>query len=466
MRIEITTNENGKTSTVTREFDMNNEGSLEDALNELGVLDEIRLIGEGENLVIDMRRMKDGGALEDMSMAMVIDPDEWADAEHDERPLLGVYTTDMDGKKCNDQKTPVERGACVTGIVVGSPAEVAGLKEGDVITAIDGKEVRDEGSLLDVLAEYEAEHSVKVTYYRSGKKQDVQAVLAERKEEHHWKSMDWSWNDDGEPFIWNSGPRAYLGVNGGEEVSDGEEGAVVAAVVEGSAAEKMGIEEDDRITAINGTRVLNFTTLAELVADMEPGTEVSVDVLRDGERLTLKGALGKRDEMTWAMPPIAPTPPVPPIPPVPPYRSEDRNAMRREMDQLRREMQHLREEMRGEVMREMHVEIGTFEVSKEERDLLKNKGVTAIDNALVLDDLSCFPNPSSGFFRLQFEVPERGDLIVDLHDASGERVYHETITGFKGRYERTLDLSDKSNGTYFLVITQGDKAQLRKLMKQ
>ncbi|MBK6754876.1 MAG: hypothetical protein IPG69_15155 [Flavobacteriales bacterium] len=74
VRIEITTNENGKTSTVTREFDMNDERSLEDALNELGVLDEIKLIGEGENLVIDMRRMKDGGALEDMSMAMVIDP--------------------------------------------------------------------------------------------------------------------------------------------------------------------------------------------------------------------------------------------------------------------------------------------------------------------------------------------------------------------------------------------------------
>ena len=46
VRIEITTNENGKTSTVTREFDMNDERSLEDALNELGVLDEIKLIGD------------------------------------------------------------------------------------------------------------------------------------------------------------------------------------------------------------------------------------------------------------------------------------------------------------------------------------------------------------------------------------------------------------------------------------
>ncbi|MBK8341213.1 MAG: PDZ domain-containing protein [Flavobacteriales bacterium] len=194
----------------------------------------------------------------------------------------------------------------MTGIVEGSPAEGAGLKEGDVITAIDGKEVRDEGSLLDVLAEHEAGQTVKVTYYRSGKKQDVEAVLAERKEEEHWKSMDWSWNDDGEPYTWNSGPRAYLGVNGGEDEQDGDGGALVAAVVEGSAAEKMGIKEDDRITAINGTRVLNFTTLAELVADLEPGAEVNVDVQRGSERLTLKGALGKRDELTWGMPPMAP----------------------------------------------------------------------------------------------------------------------------------------------------------------
>jgi hypothetical protein len=63
-------------------------------------------------------------------------------------------------------------------------------------------------------------------------------------------------------------------------------------------------------------------------------------------------------------------------------------------------------------------------------------------------------------------VPERGDLSVDVHNVTGERVYHETITGFKGSYERMLDLSDLPAGPYFLVIGQGDATEARKLVKQ
>src|SRR5690349_15642104 len=67
VRIEITRNENGNTSHVTREFDLSDEKQLVDALKELGVMDELNVIGSDENLVLDMRRMRQGGALNDMS---------------------------------------------------------------------------------------------------------------------------------------------------------------------------------------------------------------------------------------------------------------------------------------------------------------------------------------------------------------------------------------------------------------
>ena len=136
------------------------------------------------------------------------------------------------------------------------------------------------------------------------------------------------------------------------------------------------------------------------------------------------------------------------------------------MDELRIEMEMLRQELGGEVTRQMRVVIGSYTLNDEEKELLEQKGAVDLDNALEVGEVKLFPNPSDGFFRVQFDVAERGDLEVDVHDATGERIYHETITGYKGRYERTLDLSDRADGTYFLVVRQNGRALARKLVKQ
>ena len=62
--------EDGKTSHSEHEFDLDDQDALENALRELGVLDGVQPIDDGENIVIDVRRLKDGGLLEDMNMAL------------------------------------------------------------------------------------------------------------------------------------------------------------------------------------------------------------------------------------------------------------------------------------------------------------------------------------------------------------------------------------------------------------
>ncbi|MFN3874806.1 MAG: T9SS type A sorting domain-containing protein, partial [Flavobacteriales bacterium] len=184
-------------------------------------------------------------------------------------------------------------------------------------------------------------------------------------------------------------------------------------------------------------------------------------VERDGTALELSGALGARS----AMPP-----------PQQPWdgRSHrwqgmdptEQEALRREMDELRREMDELRRELGKDIRRDVRVRVQARPLSEEEKALLRRKGVS-VDKELPLNNgLSVFPNPSNGFFRIQFEVPERGDLSVDVHDAKGERVYQERIAAFKGRYERTLDLSDMAAGSYFLVVAQGGRAAMVKLVKE
>ena len=129
-------------------------------------------------------------------------------------------------------------------------------------------------------------------------------------------------------------------------------------------------------------------------------------------------------------------------------------------------MDELRREIVRDVRREVRINIETRKLTEEEKALLRGKGVTGLENELQLGDLRAFPNPSNGLYRLQFELPARGDLNVDVHDAKGERVYQERIIGFKGRYERMLDLSDLATGNYYLVITQGGKSAAQKLVKE
>ncbi|MFZ1331891.1 MAG: T9SS type A sorting domain-containing protein, partial [Flavobacteriales bacterium] len=128
-------------------------------------------------------------------------------------------------------------------------------------------------------------------------------------------------------------------------------------------------------------------------------------------------------------------------------------------------MTEMRRELRNDLRTETRITIEKTPMTAEEKALLQQKGVD-LKAALDLGNMRVFPNPSNGFYRLQFDVPERGDLNVDVHDATGEKVYEERISNFKGRYERTLDLTDKATGSYFLVIQQGGKSTAEKLVKE
>ena len=83
----------------------------------------------------------------------------------------------------------------------------------------------------------------------------------------------------------------FLGVSG-DTPTDGTLGALVTAVVEDEPAEAAGVEIGDLIISVNGSVV---ETMEELAADFKlfrPGDEVEVEVLREGERLSLTVTVG------------------------------------------------------------------------------------------------------------------------------------------------------------------------------
>ena len=70
-------------------------------------------------------------------------------------------------------------------------------------------------------------------------------------------------------------------------------GVIVNSVQKGSAAERAGLQRGDVITALNGAAVNDGNELRNLVAATQPGTDVTLDALRDGREQQFKVTLGE-----------------------------------------------------------------------------------------------------------------------------------------------------------------------------
>jgi S1-C subfamily serine protease len=71
-------------------------------------------------------------------------------------------------------------GVRVGGLVDGSPAQKADIREGDVITAIDGKPVANLQAFSAMLGSFAPGQTVKATVVRAGKELTVPVTLVER----------------------------------------------------------------------------------------------------------------------------------------------------------------------------------------------------------------------------------------------------------------------------------------------
>jgi serine protease Do len=95
------------------------------------------------------------------------------------RPWLGVGLATVNQMVASWYNLAVDTGALVTDVASGSPAEQAGLKAGDVITAIDGKEVASAGDLTQLINSYQIGQKVEITFWRGQTKSSASITLGE-----------------------------------------------------------------------------------------------------------------------------------------------------------------------------------------------------------------------------------------------------------------------------------------------
>ncbi len=114
------------------------------------------------------------------------------------RPALGVRTSPIDSELASQMGLASDYGLLIVQVVPGGAADNAGLRGGteraflgnipimvggDLIVAIDGKQMEDQQELAQIMNNHRAGDTVRVTVYRGKKKMDVNVVLGEARQE-------------------------------------------------------------------------------------------------------------------------------------------------------------------------------------------------------------------------------------------------------------------------------------------
>lgn len=190
------------------------------------------------------------------------------------RGYLGVSMQEIDADLAKHFDMPTRSGALVAEVVSGSPADKAGLQAGDVITKLDGVDVKDARHLKLTVANFRPDQKVSAEVLRDGKKVDVEINVATRPSEQSLaRRGGGSRGFEDDP---DSGTLNGVGVGDLDRQTRREfdirpeiDGALVTSVEPNSASAAAGLQPGDVIQEINRQPVKNAEDAVRLTETSE-----------------------------------------------------------------------------------------------------------------------------------------------------------------------------------------------------
>jgi hypothetical protein len=233
-------------------------------------------------------------------------------ADQPGRAIIGVQLDDNAGL----------HGALVREVSPGGPAAEAGVHAGDVITAINGREISGPdaaGQVVGIMRDVKPETSVAVRVMRAGKPRDF--TITARPGPVYFLARGFA-GPGAEGF--ERLPRVLVGGPLGDmelvtltpqlgRYFGSDKGVLVVRAPPG-----MNLEDGDVILSIDGREPLSGSHATRILASYQTGEKLTLRVIRMRKTLSLESTVPERARALQE--PAPPTPPLPPLPPPPPPR--------------------------------------------------------------------------------------------------------------------------------------------------
>jgi serine protease Do len=218
---------------------------------------------------------------------------------------IGVRVRDVNEDDLKKAKLDGQTGVYIVEVERGSPAERAGLKEGDILTEFDGERVRSVRGLTRLVSETPPDRTVKATIVRDASRRALDVTpensvalnrrLAPRAPAPDLRILPRIPRTPAQPDTPRfqlQPPRGRLGVTLG--VLDGQmaeffgvsRGVLVSAVERDSPAARAGLKAGDVITDVNGRPTRQPADVSQAVRDAKDSVELKI--VRDKKEMTLR----------------------------------------------------------------------------------------------------------------------------------------------------------------------------------
>jgi len=177
-----------------------------------------------------------------------------------------------------------QNGVVIMGVEPGSPAEKAGLKGGDVITAVNGKAVKTGNDLVNPIAQAPIGSKVKLNYVRDRAQKETTAVVEDRTRVFPTQAgRVGDQPGEGAPAEFGLRVDSLTPERASRVGMEGQRGVLVTDIEPASFADDLGFGRGDVITEINREPVNSVDDYKKAVAKLKPGENVVFKVLRRGD---------------------------------------------------------------------------------------------------------------------------------------------------------------------------------------
>lgn len=274
---------------------------------------------------------------------------------------LGVSLQEIDETMREALGLEDRQGVLVSDVARRSPAEEAGLEDGDVIVEIDGRAATSARRVARAIERSDPGETVEIVIVRDGERQTLSATLEEATHDERWIGPR-----RGRTFVVPRAPRApmaptpdferlthffsrprlgvetrrldedlapYFGVEAGT-------GVLVLEVMEDTPAEEAELKAGDVILRVDGESIDSPGDLRDLLLDFE-GEKVTLDIKRQKEDLSIEVTLDEPEGRAFHGLGRGGRTSVFAIP------GGDEEELREELESLREELEQLREEIRS-----------------------------------------------------------------------------------------------------------------------